>query len=125
MPPLSAHPIVMAAPGLALEQAVARKHRTYPALQWARRCKLVVFGVELGGRSPGGLTLLRLLARARARQRAPRCAQKALTCRWTALASMAALRAHAATLLELPAVAGIVVKKIRVLFSCKLYFAML
>ena len=58
-------------PGLALDQAVDRKHRAYPELRQARRCRLVVFGMEVGGRvSRGTLTFLRLLARARARQRA-------------------------------------------------------
>ena len=37
-------------PGLALDQAVDRKHRAYPELRQARRCRLVVFGVEVGGR---------------------------------------------------------------------------
>ena len=59
-------------PGLALNQAVDRKRRTYPEFQQARRCRLVVVGVEVGGRiSRPTLTFLRLLARARARQRAP------------------------------------------------------
>ena len=93
-------------PGLALRQAVDRKLRAYPELRCARRCKLVVFGVELGGRfSQSTLTFLRLLARARARQRAPWCAaaaRQAMVHRWTTLAALAALRAHACTLLELP-----------------------
>ena len=76
-------------PGLALNQAVDRKHRTYPEFQQARRCRLVVVGVEVGGRiSRPTLTFLRLLARARARQRAPWCAagaRQALMRRWTAL----------------------------------------
>ena len=95
-------------PGLALNQAVDRKHRTYPEFQQARRCRLVVVGVEVGGRiSRPTLTFLRLLARARARQRAPWCAagaRQALMRRWTALAFFAALRAHACSLLELPIV---------------------
>ena len=102
----SARPGADSEPGLALAQALDRKHRTYPELQRARRCKLVVFGVELGGRiSRSTLTFLRLLGRARARQRAPWCvagAQQALVRRWTVLASFAALRAHACSLLELP-----------------------
>ena len=93
-------------PGLALAQAVDRKGRTYPELRQARRCRLVVFGVEVGGRiSRTTLTFLRLLAKARARQRAPWCSagvQRAMMHRWTALASFAALRAHACSLLELP-----------------------
>ena len=93
-------------PGLALDQAVDRKHRAYPELREARRCRLVVFGVEVGGRvSRSTLTFLRLLARARARQRAPWCAaaaRQALNQRWKAQAAFAALRAHACSLLELP-----------------------
>ena len=87
-------------PGLALRQATDRKLRAYPELRCARRCKLVVFGVELGGRfSQSTLTFLRLLARA------PWCAaatRQAMVHRWTTLAALAALRAHACTLLELP-----------------------
>ena len=99
----SARPGADSEPGLALAQALDRRHRTYPELQRARRCKLVVFGVELGGRiSRSTLTFLRLLGRARARQRAPWCvagAQQALVRRWTVLASLAALRAHACSML--------------------------
>ena len=50
-------------------------------------------------------TATRLLAKARACQRAPWCAagaQRALMHRWTALASFAALRAQVCSLLELP-----------------------
>ena len=42
----SARPGADSEPGLVLAQALDRKHRTYPELQRARRCKLVVFGVE-------------------------------------------------------------------------------
>ena len=75
--------------GLALDQAVDRKHRAYPELRQARRCRLVVFGVEVGGRVSRSMTFLRLLARARARQRAPWCAaaaRQALNQRWKAQA---------------------------------------
>ena len=93
------HPRADQQPGLALAQAVDRKGRTYPELRQARRCRLVVFGVEVGERiRRTTLTFLRLLAEARARQRAPWCAagaQRAMMHRWTALASFAALRAHA------------------------------
>ena len=98
----SARPEADSEPGLALARALNRKHRTYPKLQRARRCKLVVFGVELGGRiNRSTLTFLR--------QRAPWCvagAQQALVRRWTALPSLAALRAHACSLLELPVAAS-------------------
>ena len=97
-------------PGLALQQATARKHRTYPELFGAGRvrCRLVVLGMEVGGRiSSGASAFLRRLARARAKQRAPWAAEatrRSLQRRWMALASFAGLRAHASTLLELPAV---------------------
>ena len=97
-----------ARPALALQQAKTRKLRTYPELQPGGhgRCRLVVFGLEVGGRFDSqALALLRRLARARARDRAPwarEAAGAALTRRWTALAALAALRAHAQSLLELP-----------------------
>ena len=37
-------------PGRALANAAQRKRRTYPELVRARRCRLVVFGMEVGGR---------------------------------------------------------------------------
>ena len=57
-----------ARPGLALDQAAQRKRRhIYPELEGARRCRLVVFGVEIGGRwSREAAQFVRLLARARA-----------------------------------------------------------
>ena len=71
---LSAQPGVTAAPALELTVSPA------PELQRARRCKLVVFGVELGGRiSRSTLTFLRLLGRAKACQRA-RCGGSASAC---------------------------------------------
>ena len=96
--------------GLALQQATARKHRTYPELLGAGwvRCLLVVLGMEVGGRiSSGASAFLRRLARARAKPRAPWAAEAtrcSLQRRWMALASFASLRTHASTLLELPAV---------------------
>ena len=62
-------------PALALQQATARKHRTYPELLGAGRVRrrLVVLGMEVGGRiSSGAWAFLRQLARAiGARQQAP------------------------------------------------------
>ena len=59
-----------------------RQSTANPALLQALRCRLVVFCVEVGGRvSCGTLTFLRLLARARARQRA-RGAQQPLDRPW-------------------------------------------
>ena len=103
-----ARPGADARPGLALEQAAQRKMRTYPELQpgGRGRCRLVVFGLEVGGRfSSGTLAFIRRLARVRSRVRAPWAqiaAARALTRRWTALAGLAAMRAHAQSLLELP-----------------------
>ena len=102
------HAGAQARPALALQQAKARKFRTYPELQpgGQARCRLVVFGLEVGGRfDRQAVALLRRLARARARDRVPwarAAAIAALTRRWTALAVLAALRAHAQSLLELP-----------------------
>ena len=90
-----------AEPGCALRHAEASKQRTYPELRagGAGRCRLVVFGKEVGGRfSPNALAFIRRLARARGRARAPWNAAatgQALTRRWHGLASLAALRAHA------------------------------
>ena len=93
----SARPGADVRPALALQQARARKLRTYPELQpgGQGRCRLVVFW-RLAGDSQA-LALLGRLARARARDRAPWAsvaAGAALTQRWTALASLAALRAR-------------------------------
>ena len=95
-------------PGVALARAAQRKRRhTYPELLRARRCRLVVFGIETGGRwSEEAATFLRLLAQARAAS-APvavrRAAQAAWVYRWSGILSVAAQRAFAASLLELPA----------------------
>ena len=97
-----------ARPALALQQAKARKFRTYPEHQpgGQARCRLVMFGLEVGGRfDRQAVALLRRLARARARDRVPwgwAAAIAALTRRRTALAALAALRADAQSLLELP-----------------------
>jgi hypothetical protein len=92
--------------GAQLQEARARKERTYPELLASRRCRLVVFGLEVGGRwSKEAFEFVRLLARAKARS-APRllrgAAQQAWQHRWTGLAAVAAQRAFAASLLELP-----------------------
>ena len=53
-------------PRLALQQATSRKHRTYPELLGAGRvrCRLVVLGMEVGGRiSNGASAFLHRLAR--------------------------------------------------------------
>ena len=58
-------------PGLALDQAVDRNHRAYPELQQARRCRLVVFGVEELGRRPSTPPWSRPLRRRAARNQMP------------------------------------------------------
>ena len=61
-------PGAVARPVLALAQAAACKRRTYPELQpgGRGRCRLVVFGLEVGGRFSGGA--LALLAAPTARE---------------------------------------------------------
>ena len=94
-------------PGVALEAAARRKRdRTYRVVVRAQRCRLVVFSLEVGGRwSEEALVLVRKLARARARD-APRQLRASVfhAClhRWSALAAVAAQRAFAASLQELP-----------------------
>lgn len=101
------HPGTTTEPGRALAQAVARKRRRYPELLAARsRCKLLVFAIEVGGRwGPEAQRLLRQLARQRA-QEAPawlcRAASAGWQLRWSAIAAVAAQRALATSLLELP-----------------------
>ena len=101
-------PTADAQPGVALARAARRKRRhTYPELFRARRCRLVVFGIETGGRwSEEAATFLRLLVQARAAS-APvavrRAAQAVWVYRWSGILSVAAQRAFAASLLELPA----------------------
>ena len=96
-----------ARPALALDQAAQRKRRhTYPELERARRCPLVVFGVEVGGRwSHKAAQFVRVLARARAAA-APAAlrvtARGAWMQRWNGILSVAAQRAFATSLLELP-----------------------
>ena len=70
-------------PGTVLRNAANRKRRqTYPELGRSRRCRLIVFGVEVGGRwAPEVAAFLRMLARARAASAPPAlrpAAQRAL-----------------------------------------------
>ena len=62
------HPGTETQPGVAVRTADRRKRRqTYPELDCGRRCRLVVFGLEVGGRwDAEAASFLRLLARARA-----------------------------------------------------------
>ena len=94
-------------PGWAVRNAARRKRRqTYPEIDRSRRCRLVVFGLEVGGRwAEEAATFVRLLARARAAG-APAAVRNAAQAAWvlrrSGLISVAAQRALAATFLELP-----------------------
>ena len=94
-------------PGRALLEAARRKGRqTYPELARARRCRLVVVGVEVGGRfGTEAATWPCLLACHRAPS-APApirpAAQSVWVARWSGLLAAAAHSAFAASLLELP-----------------------
>ena len=96
-------------PGRAVDSAARRKRRqTYPELERARRYRLVVVGVEVGGRfGAEAATWLRLLAGQRALEVPAPCALRAAAraawvARWSGLLAVAAQRAIAASLLELP-----------------------
>ena len=83
----------------ALQDARRRKERTYPELIGSRRCGLVVFGIETGGRwSEETSNFVKLLAQAKARQTPPLLQTSlaaAFISRWTALLSHAAMNAFA------------------------------
>ena len=107
-----AHPRADAQPRSAVNAAARRKrNNTYPELGHARRCRLVVVGTEVGGRfSTEVVQFLRLLARHRAAA-VPRllrpAAITAWVARWSGLLAVAAQRAFAASLLELPPAADL------------------
>ena len=92
--------------GVALAEARRAKERTYPEFAAAHRCRLVVLGLEVGGRwSAEAATFIRLLARARARGAAPSqraACIAAFVGRWSGFLSIAAARSFAASLLSLP-----------------------
>lgn len=83
-----------------------RKEAKYAELLRSRRCRLVVLGIEVGGRwSDEALDFVRLLAKSKARASPAilrRSAQAAWANRWTGLLAVAASRALACSLLELP-----------------------
>ena len=92
--------------GAQLLEARRRKERRYAELLRSRRCRLVVVGIEVGGRwSDEALDFVRCLARAKARQH-PRLlqasARMAYAHRWTGVLAVAAMRALPTSLLELP-----------------------
>jgi hypothetical protein len=100
------HPGTRTDPGRAAQHAELRKRRRYPELTAARRCRLVVVAVEVGGRGgPDARQLIRALARERSTEappwvRAAACA--GWTARWDAVVAVAVQRALATSLLELP-----------------------
>ena len=73
-----------------------KRLRTYPELAVARRCELVVLGLEVGGRfSREAAAFLRQLAKARARESPARlrpAVQRASLHRWTGMLAVAAQR---------------------------------
>ena len=107
-----AHPRADVQPGSAVDAAARRKrNNTYPELGHARRCCLVVVGMEVGGKfSTEVVQFLRLPARHRAAA-VPRllhpAAITAWVARWSGLLAVAAQRAFAASLLELPPAADL------------------
>ena len=102
-----AHPRADVQPGCAVVAAARRKRcQTYPELGRARRCRLIFVGIETGGRfGTEAVQLLRLLASHRADSVPAHLRPAAITswvARWSGLLAVAAQRAYAATLLELP-----------------------
>ena len=109
-----AHPLVDVQPGSAVNAAGGRKrNNTSPELGHARRCDLVVVGTEVGGKfGTEVVQFLRLLARLRAAAvpRLLRLRAAAITARvtrWSGLLAVAAQRALAASLLDLPPAADL------------------
>ena len=91
--------------GTAFEQAAKRKRlHAYPELAVARRCKLVVLAVEVGGRfGPEAVAFLRQLAKARARESHTRLrpgVRRGSLQRWTGMPAAQCSLAY--SLLELP-----------------------
>ena len=102
-----AHPRADVQPGCAVAAAARRKRfQTYPELESARRCRLVVVGIEVGGRfGAEAVQFLRLLARHRVASVPAHMQPAAVSswvARWSGMLAVAAQRAYAATLLELP-----------------------
>ena len=92
--------------GAQLRTARTRKEQKYHELLASRRCRLVVLALEVGGRwSEEAVSFVRLLAKAKARTvplLVRPAAKAAFFHRWTGILAVAAQRAFAATLLELP-----------------------
>ena len=101
------HPGADTTPGCAADNAHQRKRCRYPELTRARRCRLIVFMIEVGGRwGSEALQVTRALAHARVAEAPPwlrAAVANAWLTRWSAIIAVAAQRALATTLLELPA----------------------
>ena len=100
------HPRAASEDGRQLAVARQRKEQKYHELLASRRCRLVVVALEVGGRwSEEALQFVRQLAKAKARA-APALIRASVRAaylhRWTGSMAVAAQRAFAATLLELP-----------------------
>ena len=98
--------------GVALSAAKRKKERRYPELVGPRRrARLVVAGVEVGGRwSHETKLLVSQFARAKARQEPwllRRRSEQAWRLRWGSLIACAVARAVALSLLELPRAVGV------------------
>eukprot|EP00435_Cladocopium_sp_Y103_P075725 s5_g63.t1 len=94
-------------PGDAIQRATARKRTSvYPEFTHNRRCRLVVVALETGGRwGREAVDLVRALAHAKARGTPPwlrHTTVGAYVQRWSALLSVATLRAFAASFLDPP-----------------------
>ena len=100
------HPRADEADGRRLATARRKKEDKYAELLRSCRCRLVLLGMEVGGRwSEEALRFIRLLAKAKSRaypQLLRASARAAWASRWTGLLAVAAQRAFARTLLALP-----------------------
>lgn len=89
--------------GAALHNARRRKETRYPELATSTRCRLVVTAMEVGGRwSEEAYDFLTQLAAAKAAEASTALRGSAFRCwvrRWSAMVSVAAMRAFADTLL--------------------------
>ena len=98
------HPHAADVDGAVLVAARRDKEATYPEIAASGRCKLVVVGIETGGRwNEEGVVLMRLLAKARARE-APKHLRRSTSLawerRWTRMLSTVCAVAFAVSLVD-------------------------
>ena len=90
----------------AADAALRKRQATYPELLAARRCRMVVLAVEVGGRFGAEMAdFLRRLAASKARAAPPwlrAAARQAAGHLWTVMLAVAAQWALALSLMELP-----------------------